>query len=208
MLGGADWRVLAGGAAALVALPLTVLGLGAPLWAGLALALAVFAGCAVWPAAQAGDDRAGETASPRTALEAVQAGAEPALARLTAAATRIVRPGARGHVVAIAQAGAAVLEEVQANPAELGLVQRLLTYYLPSAAQIADSYAALEADGLAAPARLAEVEALLARLEQAARRYAQVLVDAELQVLQAEIDLVEAALRDDLGAVPETQRLR
>ncbi|MBY0448413.1 MAG: 5-bromo-4-chloroindolyl phosphate hydrolysis family protein [Hyphomonadaceae bacterium] len=201
-----DWPVLAGGAAALVMLPVAVLVLGAPLWAGLGLALAAFAGCAVWPAAQA-VLHGGEAAAPRSALEAVQVEAEPALARLTAAAVKIARPSAREHVLAIAQAGAAVLEEVRANPVELGLVQRLLTYYLPSAAQIAASYAALETDGLAAPERLEGVEALLERLAVAARRYAQVLVDAELQALQAEIDLVEVALRDDLGASPETRRI-
>jgi hypothetical protein len=211
MLEREDLPLLAGGAAALLVLPAAVLGLGAPLWAGLALALAAFGGFAALPAAQGALTLSGpgvRAPLARSGLEAVQATAEPALERLAQAGGRIAHGPTRTHVQALAQAGAAVLAEVRADPADLGLVQRFLTYYVPSAAQIADAYAALEEEGLAAPERLAALEALLGRLAQAGRRYAQVLLDAELQALQAEIDLVEAALREDLGApAPSSERI-
>lgn len=196
-----SYRLLAGGALAALILPLAVLLLGAPAWAGLLAAALVFVVVAIGGRRFAPQRRlALPPPVAASALAAVMAEAGPALDRLEEAAPQLRRPAVRERAMRIALTARAVLEEVEREPAKLPIVQRLLTYYLPGAAEIADGYARLEAEGLVRQERVAALEEVLVKLEDAFARFAQRLVDEELKALELEIQMVEQALREDLGA--------
>src|SRR5690349_8730960 len=143
--GSGDWRYVTAGAAAAVILPGLVFGLGAPLWAGLVSAAAAFGGLLlVTPSGRTAEDSGGRAAIVRAAV----AEAEPALDTLESAAKRIRETTVARRAAAIAQAGHACIAELEAAPESLGAVQRLLTYYIPRAAELADGYADMEARGL------------------------------------------------------------
>lgn len=195
--------VLAGGGAAVLTLPVLVLGLGAPVWGGLLGALAAGAAAASVGTVIRRASPAGRIeAAGRNAVEAVLAEAEPALDRLRDAAPSLPKGIVRTRAERIATTARTLIEDVQAEPARLSTVQRLLTYYLPSAAGIAEGYRVLEAQGSVRPDRLSAMEAVLAKLEDAFRQGAQRLMDEDLRLLDGEIRLIEEALREDLGDRP------
>lgn len=196
-------RLAVGGALALVLLPLAVLAFRAPIWLGLLAGLGVMAVAITAPSRS----RPGRTATivpplPANAMAAALGEAAPALDRLERIAPAIDREAVRAQLRRISVTGRAVLEELSREPGKLAVVQRLLTYYLPRAAEIAESYERLEAEGLLRPERLQAVELVLARLAQAAAGFAQRLVDEEVRELETEVALLEAALQEDLGASP------
>jgi len=198
-------RLAAGGALALLLLPLAVLAFRAPIWLGLAAALLVFLAALVTAPAPPRPARKALPPPAANGFAAAWGEAEPALARLQAVAGEIGREPVRVQVRRIAATGRAVLEELEREPAKLGLVQRLLTYYPPRAAEIAEAYVRLEAEGLVKPERVEALEAVLGRLAEAAAGFAQRLVDAELRALDTEVALLEAALKEDLGGAPPAQ---
>lgn len=198
-------RLWLGAAAAALVVPVLVLAFGAPLWLGAGSAFGVFFASLFVPAQSlAIAPRRGNALREalamdhEPALRAALAQAEPALARLERCAESAAAPTA-ARLQRMADISRGVIAQIRLEPARLGIVQRLLTYYLPSAADIAEGYCQLARDGLAPPARLAAAEALLERIEAAVGHFASQLVHQDLRELDAEIRLVETALKDDLG---------
>jgi hypothetical protein len=191
--------LIALGAAALV-MPALVLGAGAPVWAGFVAAVIVFLVLGLF-AATSRPTRA-KVRPPqkgrRAVWEAVMADARPALDRVEAVIDALPRNAVRDRLDRIAEISQRVLKEVEAEPARLASAQRLFTYYLPRTAEIAEGYAELRRRGAGAPARLAAIEDVLAKTEAAAIRFANQVVDDDMRTLDAEIRLVEDALREDL----------
>jgi hypothetical protein len=190
-----------GALAAAIALPAAVIGFGAPLWLGLIIALVALAAVAlIRPRLRAGVIVEGEVVSPAlaTPLKVALGDAAPAIARLEAAAKRIGKAEARDRVARLAKAGRLICADLEADPSGLPSVQRLLTYYLPRAAEMAEGYADLESPATAASPRLLEVEAVLEKLEDAFRHYAQLLHEDDLRGLDAEMKLIREALDEDL----------
>lgn len=196
--------VLAGAGAAVLALPVLVLALGAPVWGGLLGALAAGAAAAsVGTALRRASPLGRREAAGRSAVEAVLAEAEPALERLREATPGLARASAvRTRAERIAATAETLIAEVQEEAARLSAVQRLLTYYLPSAAGIVEGYRLLETGGVARPDRRAALEQVLAKLDDAFRQGAQRLMDEDLRLLDGEIRLIEEALKEDLGDRP------
>ncbi len=197
-LGDAGPYVLGATLAALI-LPAMVLGLSAPLWLGVVAALAALIG--VVAAAKVQHRRQTPTHAAHAPVRAALDDAAPALDRLDAAASSIRIFATRVHVGRIADAARLIVNRVNEEPSILAAVQRVLTYYLPRAAAIAESYRILEARDGADPARMARMEAIIARLDTAFQHYADRLADDALRLLDVEIRLVDAALKDDLGSV-------
>ncbi len=197
-LGDAGPYVLGAALAALI-LPAMVLGLSAPLWLGVATALAVLIG--VVGAAKIQHRRQSPTHAAHAPVRAALDDAAPALDRLETAAAGIRAFTTRVHVARIADAARLIVDRVSEDPSILAAVQRVLTYYLPRAAAIAESYRVLEARGGADPARVARMEAIIARLDTAFQHYADRLADDALRLLDLEIRLMDGALKDDLGSV-------
>lgn len=201
-------RLWLGAAAAAAIMPILVLAFGAPLWLSGAGAFGLFLGSLflprralpAWPwRAKSINAVPGFDGLP--ALRAALAQAEPALARLERCAES-AHPPMGDKLQRMADIGRGVIAQIRQEPARLAIVQRLLTYYLPSAADIAEGYCQLAADGLAPPARLAAAEGLLQRLEAAIGHFASQLMHQDLNDLDAEIRLIDAALKEDLGDKP------
>ena len=187
--------------AALAAFVLTalVLGLSAPLWLGVAAALLILAG--VFVAARVRRRREARALAPPGRLLPARAAltdAAVALAHLDASAHAIRTPATRRHAQRIADAARVIVDGVDADPAALAAMQRVLTYYLPRAAAIVEGYRLLEGRG-GDEARLRRIETILAKLDRAFQHYADRLADDALRLLDVEIRLVDAALKDDLG---------
>lgn len=201
-------RLWLGALAAALIIPILVLAFGAPLWAGATGAFAVFFTALFLPVHE-GMARAkpskmlgfGTKIDHEPALQAALQAALPALARLERAAELAQAPlSQRLHRMVDISRG--LIADIRIDPARLAIVQRLLTYYLPSAADIAEGHGQLARAGLAPPARLAAAEALLGRIEAAVGHFASQLVHQDLHELDAEIRLVDSALKDDLGERP------
>jgi hypothetical protein len=181
-------RSLAAAAGAAVLLPVLVLGLGAPLWLAALGAAGVLAAGVFWPGA-----RLRPLPPPaRAALE----DAEPALRRLDEAAEHTRHRVVAAHVRAVAQHVRTIDDHVRANPASLGELHRVFTYYAPRAAAIAEAYRLLEDDH--ANPRLAQMEHMLARLDAALGESARRCAEDALAPLDVELRLMDAALKEDM----------
>jgi len=194
-----DWRFLAAGGAAATLLPLLVFGFGAPFWAGLIGAGAAYGGLSLLLSPRRPFEDVDPAKLSEGRLRVLRAALEetlPALARLEALKVR--DRAVRERVAAIAASGRAVVAELEAAPEALASVQRLLTYYIPRAAELGEGYADMEARGVGAERRAAIAD-LLDKLQHAFAHYRDQLADQELAALDVEIKLVGEALTDDIG---------
>ena len=191
-----DWSYLTGGAAAAVVMPALVFGLGAPLWIGLIAAAAAFGGLVLVMQPRGSPALTGGRGA---VAQAAIAEAEPALDRLEAASGRIKDRTVKSRAAAIADIGREVIAEIEETPASLSTVQRLLTYYIPRAAELTEGYADMEREGVGAERR-ASISDLLVKLQEAFGHYREQLADEELRALDVDIRLVGDSLTEDLGA--------
>jgi GNAT superfamily N-acetyltransferase len=190
---GPHWLPAWGGAAAL----LLVLQWGLGLGFGIALAAGLALGIALTLLLR-----------PRSLAERVPAGtrgelvrrliaeAEPPLAQLRAAAGAIRAPGIGVRFTHMAEAAEAVMQALAADPARIGQGQRLLTYLLPRAAQLAEGLRLVEAQAAPDPERQGRLAAMTARLETAFMRSRDSLAEPELRALDLELRLLEDALAE------------
>lgn len=137
----------------------------------------------------------GQLASARDLLTAAAAPRQ----QLGMAADAIEDPEVRLRARHLAEISADVVGKVEANPASATTVRRFLSYYLPRAAEIADGYRLLEQKRNPDTQRLAEINLVMIKLEDAFAHYADGLVDAELGTLDVDLKLIQAALKEDLG---------
>ena len=183
-----------GSTLAAVTLPALVLGLSAPLWVGVTIALAVLAGAIAWARWRTARTRA-DTTGP--SLRSTFVDATATVGRLVAAANAIGARPVRNQARRIGNAADLILAGIADDPSTLAHVQRVLSYYLPSAATLVESYRVLELRGDSA--RLDALAAVIGRLDTAFQHYADRLAEDALKALDVEIRLVDAALKDDLG---------
>jgi hypothetical protein len=200
---GFNW--IAGGAAAAVMVPALSLGLGAPFI--VALGVAVLAGGGIVLALSPRSPLDGFTgnAMARAKVELATellAEARPIAERLedTGANLKSRTVGERvRHLAAVANR---ILAGLEADPLKVDRVRRFLTYYLPRAAEMADAYARLETRANPDTERIDLTRAIIERLDDAFTRYADNLVDADLDGLDVELKLLRQSLDEDLGQQP------
>lgn len=194
--------LLAMGAAAL-AMPVFVLGFGLPVLAGLVGAVAIFSALALVAAVRAKPEAERRRASLRglrdRAARAALSEAMPAIERLEQVAAALPKSQVRERLTRIHALAARITEQVAQDPALLAPAQRVLTYYLPRAAEFAEGLAALRERGRGETTRARDVEDMLAKLEAAFAHYADQLADEDLRLLDTELKLVSEAIREDLG---------
>lgn len=199
MAGRGQSTLLAGGAAAL-ALPALAFGVHLPLLvAGLASA-AVFAG--VWllapgPTARSLDVDA-LTEVQDGAARALIGDAQAALVRLKAAGDGVRDPQMKAAVETLEATAARVLQGLRGSPDRAMAVRRLLTFYLPNAASLAEGWRALEATTRPSPERVAQTRSTMAALVDAFTRYADDLQAPQLQTLDLDLRVLNDALKSDL----------
>jgi GNAT superfamily N-acetyltransferase len=120
--------------------------------------------------------------------------AEPELARLHGVAAAL---GDRALGERFARIGAVtgqVMQALAADPARIGQGQRLLTYLLPRAVQLAEGLRLVEAQAHPDPERRRRMVEVSAQLERAVARTRDNLAEPDLRALDVELKLLEAAL--------------
>ncbi|MCX7350637.1 MAG: 5-bromo-4-chloroindolyl phosphate hydrolysis family protein [Alphaproteobacteria bacterium] len=128
--------------------------------------------------------------------------ATPALERLDAASRRIRNPAIRKGIQDLTSTARTIFERIEQNPERMISVQRFLTYYLPAAAELAESYGVLEQQRSPDTGRLQQSEAVLGKLNEAFGHYADTMLESDLSGLDVDLRLIERAVKDDLEARP------
>src|SRR5262249_32901421 len=138
--------VLAGLAGGLFA-PIATFGFGLPLWASIPGSILIFFGVrlALTPRRlfEGFDFGEADRASLDLARELLS-DAQAQLERLGAVARETRTAAVRGKLDHLQAIAARVIAEVEQKPRRVNNVRRLLTYYLPAAARLADGYHVLE----------------------------------------------------------------
>lgn len=200
---------LSGAVAALIP-PVLVLGFGQPAW--LALCIAFVALVVLWfllrPDPDGGRDRGagrldvGEMASERrgAAAQLLREG-EAALDRLRAAPRLIHDQLMREEIRLLTMKADRVLRDVRGDPDKVMAVRRMLTFYLPNAASVAEGWRALENKSEPAPERVQQTRETMAQLNDAFTQFADELHEPQMQTLDLDLKMLNDALKHDLDAV-------
>jgi hypothetical protein len=189
--------VVVGGAVA----PALALGLHLPLWLDGGIAAMGSAGTYLLvrrpkpgEGLDAGPIAAGRNRTGRALADDGQA----ALERLRRAARQIKDRPMREQIEALGATAARVLADVRAEPAKAMAVRRLLTFYLPNAASLAEGWRALETRMTPSPERAAQTRQTVATLGQAFDQFADDLAEPQMQTLDLDLKVLNDALKNDL----------
>lgn len=192
--------ILASAAAAAVAFPATALGLHLPLLLDAGLAAAVFGG--VYLVARSPgrgsslDDESVIEARNQTGRGLIEDGAE-ALERLRRVGRTLQDAPMRGQVERLTRTADKVLRDVRADPSRAMGVRRLLTFYLPNAASLAEGWQALERRSVPGE-RAEQTRKTMIALNEAFARYADDLTEPQMQTLDLDLKVLNDALKSDL----------
>jgi 5-bromo-4-chloroindolyl phosphate hydrolysis protein len=192
--------------AAALTLPLLALGLHLPWWLALVVAAAVFGGA--WlllkPAGGLGfglSDTSILEARSDTAQGLLREAAN-AIERLRKARREIKDAPMRTEIANLLEVGDKVMREVREDPNRAMAVRRLLTFYLPNAASVADGWCTLEARATPSPERMTQTREVMGGLSQAFAKYADDVAEPELQTLDLDLKVLKDALKADLSNTP------
>jgi 5-bromo-4-chloroindolyl phosphate hydrolysis protein len=198
---GRGGAILTAGCIAALVLPVAALALNLPYWMAAVLALAFFTG--VYLVArrprpgEALDADAIETARSGTA-RALAAEAAAAVDRLRRAVGQIRDPAMRDEIAGLAKTGEAVVKAVRADPAKAMAVRRLLTFYLPNAASLAEGWLSLEQRRTPAADRAEQTRQTMRGLNEAFSRFADDLSTPAMETLDLDLKVLNDALKADL----------
>ena len=193
-----NW-IVAGLTAALL-LPGLVLA-GVPLILAIGAAAIAFAGLVVFLAPRQlfeGPEYAHVDKKTLQQARELLAQARPDAARLDRARDGVKDALVRHKLGQLARIADDVLGQLAADPGKAETLRRFLTYYLPNAVELAQSFALVEAKRIAEPARLKEIAGVIDRLESAFIHYADGLTEAELGTLDADLKQIETSLKKDI----------
>lgn len=197
---------IAGVVAALIPPPL-VLAAGVPAWLALMIAFIVFVAVFLMlrpkPRRAAGRLDTGAMAEERrgTAGDLLREG-DKALDRLRAAPRMIHDQLMREEIRLLTMKADRVLREVRHDPDKVMAVRRLLTFYLPNAASVAEGWRALENKSEPSPARVQQTRETMAQLNDAFTQFADELHEPQMQTLDLDLKVLNQALKQDLERVP------
>ena len=124
------------------------------------------------------------------------------LGRLVAARDAMADATTRARIESLAGKGEHIIREVGDHPDRLCDAQRVLTYYLPRAADLADHIAACERLGRAGEETALAARAMLARLDDAFSATADAVAAHDDQAIAIDLKLLESSLRQDLRNNP------
>ncbi|MBZ9744407.1 5-bromo-4-chloroindolyl phosphate hydrolysis family protein [Mesorhizobium sp. CO1-1-7] len=125
--------------------------------------------------------------------------AQPAADRLSATAGSIADKDMKAKVKNLSDIAADVISKVETKPETAPSVRRFLTYYVPQAAEVAEGYATLANRRAPSQVRLANVGAVITKLQDAFVHYADSLADSELGTLDVDLRLIQESLKEDIG---------
>lgn len=192
--------------AAALTLPLLALGLNLPWWLALLVAVAVFGG--VWLMLKPGGGL-GVGLSDASLLEARSDTAQgllreaaDAIERLRKVRREIKDAPMRTEIARLLEVGDKVVREVREDPSRAMAVRRLLTFYLPNAASVADGWRTLETRATPSAERMTQTREVMGGLSQAFAKYADDVAEPELQTLDLDLKVLKDALKADLSSTP------
>jgi hypothetical protein len=195
--------LLAGGVAAAIP-PVLVLGFDQPIWLGLGAAAGAFG--ALWGLARAGRSRprgrgvdadaiAGARAD--TARDLLSEG-QAALERLRTTARSVRDELMREEIKLLAMKAERVMREIRDHPDRVMAVRRLLSFYLPNAASVAEGWKALELKHTPAPEIELQTRETMAQLNDAFGQFADQAHQPQLQTLDLDLKVLRDAMKADL----------
>jgi 5-bromo-4-chloroindolyl phosphate hydrolysis protein len=192
--------ILLAALAAAAVMPAAAIGLHLPLWLDLGLSGGTFAGGFLL--LRSGKQEtldADELADARNQTgRGLIPDAAASLDRMKKALTQIKDPAVRGQVDGLVRTGTKVLGDVRTDPSRAMAVRRLLTFYLPNAASIAEGWVALEGRATPSPERMAQTGATLRTLNEAFAKFSDDMVEPQMQTLDIDLKVVNDALKSDL----------
>ncbi len=192
--------ILLAAVAAAVVMPAAAIGLHLPLWLDLGLSGGTFAGGFLL--LRSGRQETLDADALADARNQTGRGlipdAQAALDRMKRSLGQIKDPAVRGQVDSLARTGSKVVAELRADPSRAMAVRRLLTFYLPNAASIAEGWVALEARATPSPERMAQTGATLRALNEAFAKFSDDMVEPQMQTLDIDLKVVNDALKADL----------
>ena len=200
--GSARMSWIAGGLAAVVLLPLLVVGAGMPLWAACLISVAAGGGLSVSLSPRkpfARLDKSGAARGKIAFARDLLTDAEPLAVRLEVAVSSIGTPKVAERVRHMARMSRDIFAGIEDDPLRVDRVRRFLIYYLPRAADLAETYALLEKGGARDASQIVAAGELIERLDAAFTRYAGDLQHADLGNIDIELKLLRSALDEDLG---------
>jgi hypothetical protein len=135
--------------------------------------------------------------APTEPMERVLDQAEQTLAQLQVGAMGVTDPATAEHARAIAAHGERFVAQVRLGEADVTLGSRVLSYYLPRAAYLVDTWPLLVAQG--DTRRQEAVGLILARMAPVFLRAAEGPTQDKLAELDVDLKLLDEALGEDLG---------
>lgn len=124
------------------------------------------------------------------------------VARLERAAKRIHSSSTRKQAMHLTALFNTTIADVTRDPERLSSVRRLLTFYAPRAADIAEAYVNIENSPLPDRVRLDRAEASLRKIDEAWAHFADKLAAPDKTNLDIELDLLDQSLKTDLEKLP------
>ena len=200
---GLNWVVAGIAAAALI--PLLTFVVNVPFLVALGIGLVALFGLVLLLAPRGLFEGIDVSAINKGKLELVRkvlADATPALERLDEASRRIRNAAIRKRGQDLTATARTIFARIEQNPERMISVQRFLTYYLPAAAELTESYGVLEQQRSPDPARLQQAETVLGKLNEAFGHYADTMLESDLSGLDVDLRLIERAVKDDLETRP------
>jgi hypothetical protein len=196
---GRGTSTLIAGAAGAVVLPALALGLALPLWLSAVVAAGVFGGLqlALRPGGGGLDQGAYLEAQTDTVRGLISDGSA-ALDRLRMIAPKIKDQAMQAAVQNLSTMAAKILARVGNDPTRAMAVRRLLTFYLPNAASIAEGWQTLESTAQPSPQRMQQARDVMKALSEAFAKFANEADAPELQELDLDMKVVTDALKTDL----------
>jgi hypothetical protein len=192
------------GVVAAVVVPLLALRAGLPIWLAVLIAIGVFhimrsvlRPSAPKPPAPRVDVQQLEGARMENAQALITEG-WAAHERLRRTTREVQDVEMRTELRQLTATSGRVLEDLQDDPSKAMAVRRLLTFYLPNAASVAEGWRALEGRRLPAPECLSQTRDTVRTLNEAFDRFADELVQPQMQALDLDLKVLNDALKADL----------
>lgn len=140
-------------------------------------------------------------AGQREAARQILNDAITAVDRLHTAGKRIKAESVNEQVAHLADLFNKTIADVRREPERLGSVRRLLTFYAPRAADIAEGYASVESGARPDKARLERAATSLRKLDDAWAHFTDKLAEPDRANLDIELDLLDQSLKSDMEKI-------
>lgn len=196
-----DGRYLVAGLVAAAALPAAVFLVDIPYYVAVPIAAVLFGGVALFLAPRRpleGVDVAALGRGDVTAARAALEDADRDLDAIEGAAKRIRAADIAKAVMHLAATARGLLSQVEAEPAKLPEIRRLVAVYLPRTREITESYADIETRGKLDTARTERVRSVLQRIDDTFQHFGQRMVEGEAKSLDVDLALLEDSIKQEL----------